>query len=360
MSAQPLAQPLLATAFDALNTGILWLDAALRARFINPAATSMLAVSERQACEQGLTEWLPCANVLLAHIDSVRAAPGALTVRELVIPLGADGRREVVVDCVLNPVWEDETAPPEILIELSPLDRHLQISREEALLSQHEATRALARGLAHEIRNPLGGLRGAAQLLEQELDDPALTEYTGVIIKEADRLRALVDALLGPRELSRSVPLNVHEPLEHVARLIDVDAPDTLQLVRDYDPSIPEFRADGDRLVQVLLNLVSNARQALADRGTLTLRSRVTRNFTIGSNVHRLAVRVEVEDDGPGVPPELRSRMFYPLVSGAPGGTGLGLAIAQELVQREGGVIEFESTPGATVFAVILPMEIEV
>ncbi len=359
MFATSTAQPLLATAFETLNTGILWLDAGLHARFINPAAASLLAVTERQAREQPLREWLPRARTLQQHLESIRAAPRSLTVRELAIPVGTEDAREVMVDAVFNPVWEDESSPPEILIELSPLDRHLQISREEALLTQHEATRALARGLAHEIRNPLGGLRGAAQLLERELDDPDLAEYTGVIIKEADRLRALVDALLGPREQNHATPLNVHEPLEHVARLVEMDAPQTLTLRRDYDPSIPDFAADSDRLVQALLNLVTNARQALGDRGTLTLRTRVARNYTVASTVHRLVARIEVEDDGPGVPAELGSRLFYPMVSGAPGGTGLGLAIAQELIQRQGGVIEFESIPGATIFSVVLPMQRE-
>jgi two-component system nitrogen regulation sensor histidine kinase GlnL len=302
-----------------------------------------------------LPQWLPRAEVLLSHIAQVRQSTGALTVRELAIPLGVAGGDEVVVDCELTPVGDSPGAEPEVLLELSPLERHLRISREEALLTQHEATRAVARGLAHEIRNPLGGLRGAAQLLEKELQGAQFAEYTQIIIKEADRLRDLVDALLGPREACRASVLNVHEPLEHVARLVEVEAPSALTLVRDYDPSIPELSADRDRLVQALLNLVANARQAMSDRGRLVLRSRIVRNYTVANRLHRLAVRLDVEDDGPGVPAALRERIFYPLVSGVTGGTGLGLALAQELVQRQGGVIEFESVPGATVFSIILP-----
>ena len=239
------------------------------------------------------------------------------------------------------------------------VDRQLRISREEHLLSQHQATQALIKGLAHEIKNPLGGLRGAAQLLERELPDPALREYTRIIIDEADRLQALMNRMIGPSRMPTRARVNIHNVLEHVRGLVLAEYPSGPLVLRDYDPSIPELTADQDRLIQAFLNIARNAAAATGVDGQLELRTRVLRQFTIGSRRHRLVLLTEISDNGPGIPEEIKDRIFFPMVSGHPSGTGLGLAIAQELINQHGGLIEYESRPGNTRFYVYLPLESE-
>jgi two-component system nitrogen regulation sensor histidine kinase GlnL len=243
------------------------------------------------------------------------------------------------------------------LVELLQVDRHLRIAREENLIAQQSTARALVRGLAHEIKNPLGGLRGAAQLLERELPDESLTEYTRIIIDEADRLQLLVDRMLGPNSLPNKRELNVHEVLERVRALVQGELPAAIRIQRDYDPSIPPLQADRDLLIQAVLNIVRNAVQALGESGVITLRTRTQRQFTIGSRRHRLVARLEIVDNGPGIPPELIEQIFYPMVTGRSDGTGLGLSIAQSLVNQHGGLIECASRPGETVFTLLLPLE---
>jgi len=336
------------------TTALLWLDADLRLLYLNPAAETLLKLDGRQALGGPVGGSLPGSSELLSAL--ARAAKGreAYTQRELRLSL--EGGEVVTVDCTVTPVAERDGEAP-LLVELVPLDRHLRISREDALIAQHAANRLLARNLAHEIRNPLGGLRGAAQLLDRRLPDEGLREYTRIIMGEADRLTALVDAMLGPTRPPSLHDVNIHELVEHVARLIASEAPASLELARDYDPSLPDLKLDRGEIIQVLLNLARNAREALADRGRLLFRTRVLRQFTIGSHRHRLVACVDVEDDGPGVAPELLARIFAPLVSGKPQGTGLGLSIAQELVNRHGGLIECASAPGRTVFSILLPLE---
>jgi two-component system nitrogen regulation sensor histidine kinase GlnL len=217
----------------------------------------------------------------------------------------------------------------------------------------------MIRQLAHEIKNPLGGIRGAAQLLERQLVDDELTEYTDVVISETDRLAALVDTLLGPGGPSDKQPVNVHELLEYVVRLIEAEETQKLTFVRDYDPGLPLIDLDRDQIVQAFLNLVRNAAAALDGQGTITLRSRAVTNFTIGNKRHRVIASIEIEDDGPGIPSDLQDSVFYPLVTSRPEGTGLGLPAAQELLSRHGGLIEFESRPGRTVFFIRVPLEQE-
>jgi two-component system nitrogen regulation sensor histidine kinase GlnL len=248
-------------------------------------------------------------------------------------------------------------AEAELLVELHQVDRQLRITREENLLTQHHATQALIKGLAHEIKNPLGGLRGAAQLLERELPDPALREYTRIIIEEADRLQALMNRMIGPNRMPSRARVNIHTVLEHVRGLILAENPMGPAVHRDYDPSIPEFTADQDRLIQAFLNIARNAAAAAGRAGILGFRTRVLRQFTIGSRRHRLVLLAELSDDGPGIPEEIKDHIFFPMVSGHPGGTGLGLPIAQELINQHGGLIECESRPGETRFFVYLPLE---
>jgi two-component system, NtrC family, nitrogen regulation sensor histidine kinase GlnL len=262
-----------------------------------------------------------------------------------------------IVDCRVSPVRIDKAA---LLVEINDVTRRNQISRENALLIQHGAGRQMIRQLAHEIKNPLGGIRGAAQLLERQLDDAEQREYTDVIISETDRLAGLVDTLLGPGGPPNKQPANIHELLEYVLRIIEAEQPTRLAIHRDYDPGLPEIPLDRDQMVQAFLNLVRNAAAALNGHGKITLRSRAVTNFTIGDIRHRVIASIEIEDDGPGIPYNLQDSVFYPLVTSHPEGTGLGLPAAQELISRHGGLIEFDSRPGRTVFYVRIPLVQEV
>ncbi len=251
---------------------------------------------------------------------------------------------------------EHENLTASLLVEMSDLTRRSRISREKALLIQHGAGRQMIRQLAHEIKNPLGGIRGAAQLLGKQLQNEDLEEYTSVIINEADRLAGLVDTLLGPGGPPNKQQSNVHELLEYVVRLIQAESGNQIDIRRDYDPGLPAMDLDRDQLVQALLNLVRNAVAALGGQGRITLRSRAIMNFTIGDTRHKVVASLEIEDDGPGIPSDLQDSVFYPLVTNRPDGTGLGLPVAQELISRHHGLIEFESRPGRTVFFVRIPL----
>ena len=252
--------------------------------------------------------------------------------------------------------------PTEFVIELLPLEQQARQDREERLIDQAQANKELIRNLAHEIKNPLGGIRGAAQLLQMEIESRELTEYTQVIIHEADRLQSLVDRLLAPHRRPHVVgDVNIHEVCERVRSLILAEFPRGLKLMRDYDASIPEFRGDREQLIQALLNLAHNACQALSekiaeDKAELTFLTRVARQVTFGKQRYRLALELHVIDNGPGVPDSIKDRIFYPLVSGRDGGSGLGLTLAQTFVQQHHGLIECESVPGRTDFKVLIPL----
>ena len=252
--------------------------------------------------------------------------------------------------------------PGEIIVELLPLEQQVKQDREERLIDQAQANKELIRNLAHEIKNPLGGIRGAAQLLQMELESRSLTEYTQVIIHEADRLQLLVDRLLAPHRRPHVVgDVNIHEVCERVRSLILAEFPRGLRVWRDYDTSLPEFRGDREQLIQTVLNIAHNAAQALIERvaagdALLTLRTRVARRVTINRQLHRLALVLHIEDNGPGIPESIRDRIFYPLVSGRDGGSGLGLTLAQTFVQQHQGTIECESEPGRTVFKILIPL----
>jgi len=275
------------------------------------------------------------------------------TRREILLLLHSGTRINIDLSISVN---EPDGAARTLLLEIHPIDRLLRISREEGLLMAQEATRSVLRSLAHEIKNPLGGLRGAAQLLERELPNDELREYTRIIIGEADRLRALVDSLLGPARALERVSVNIHELLDHVYRLVRAEAPEAVAITRDYDPSLPPLQLDRDQMIQAMLNLARNAVQALGRHGQLTIRTRAITGGTIGEKRHRVVASVQFEDNGPGVPAELGETIFYPLVTAQPGGTGLGLAVAQDIATRHDGLVEFESRPGHTVFSLLLPM----
>ena len=344
---------------DNLTTAVLTFDSELRLTAINPAGEMLFEVSAKKIVGQQLADLLPQGRPLtrlLAHTLNVR---NSLTTRGLRLELPGD--RHLTVDCSVTPLSEVrdpiEPGSPALLVELRQIDRLLRLTREENMLDRQAANRAVMRGLAHEIKNPLGGLRGAAQLLERELPGNALKEYTRIIIGEADRLRSLVNRMLGPNQLPQMRPCNIHQVVEHVRNLVSAEGHDGLQLIRDYDPSIPDFLADPEQLIQALLNIVRNAMQALHGRGRITLRTRTQRQFTIGQKRHKLIVRVDVIDNGPGIPPEMLETIFYPMVTGHAEGTGLGLSIAQSLVNVHGGLIECASRPGHTEFNILLPLE---
>ena len=249
-----------------------------------------------------------------------------------------------------------------VLVEMLEIEQQTRQDREERALDQIQANKELIRNLAHEIKNPLGGIRGAAQLLAMEMGSPELAEYTEVIVHEADRLQALVDRLLAPHRKPHVVgDVNIHEVCERVRSVVLVEHPRGLTIERDYDVSLPEFRGDREQLIQALMNVVQNAAHALVDRiaagdARIVLRTRVARQVTVGKMRSRLALELHIEDNGPGVPEELRERIFFPLVSGREGGSGLGLTLAQMFVQQHHGSIDFDSVPGRTVFRIMIPL----
>jgi two-component system nitrogen regulation sensor histidine kinase GlnL len=344
-------------ALENLTTAVLVLDGQLRVRYINPAAEGLLETSAERAHGWRLEKLAPRATDFFEGLAKALRTGRAYTEREM--HFGLPGNRELTASCTVTPLPANGTASA-LLLELTELDRQLRMSREEHLLAQQKTTQAMLRGLAHEIKNPLGGLRGAAQLLELELDDPELREYTRIIIREADRLRKLMDRMLGPNGRPHMAPLCVHEILEHVRGLIDAEAPARVRVEQDYDPSIPFVRGDRDLLVQALLNIACNALQAVGNQGTITFRTRIARQRTFGHKRHRLSVKLDVIDDGPGIPPDMMEQIFFPMITGRPQGTGLGLSIAQNLINQHNGVIECDSRPGHTEFSVLLPIEQEV
>ncbi|MGQ0835095.1 MAG: nitrogen regulation protein NR(II) [Gammaproteobacteria bacterium] len=341
---------------DALATGIVMLDAHLCATYANVAAQDLLAFSLNKARGRPFTDFLQEPNGLGAILRRAIETGESFADRELAVkPMGAP-RETRVLDVTITPL-EGQVTGTHLLLELADATQRQRIYRENDLLARLDGSRLMVRQLAHEIKNPLGGLRGAAQLLERELADASLREYTSVIIGEADRLTALVDSMSGPSRPPQKSSVNVHELCEHVYHLLRGEARATVLIERDYDPSLPSAALDRHQIIQALLNVARNALQAVGDRGRITLRTRALSNVSIGSVRHRLVASIQVEDNGPGVPDELRSSIFYPLVTGRSNGTGLGLAVAQDLVTRHGGIVEFESEPARTLFTLLLPLE---
>lgn len=339
-----------------LKTSVVCLDADLRIIHLNTASEVLFNVSARYCTGVAIERALPCLSAQRPRLLAAVADGAAFTQHEL--RLEARAADTLTVDCSVTP-FIDAAGRPALLLEFLSLDRQLRISRDQQMRNQNLANREMIRGLAHEIKNPLGGLRGAAQLLERELDADRFTEFTAVIIREADRLQALVDDMLGPRQPPDRQPLNIHEPLEHVRCLIEAECPGGIRVRRDYDPSIPPVAADRGQLIQILFNLMGNALAALGDQGTIELRTRTRRRFTIGGVQHRLVAHVDIVDDGPGIAPDLLAHIFLPMVSSRAEGGGMGLPIAQYLSHLHDGLIECESRPGRTVFSLFLPLEVD-
>lgn len=344
---------------DELTTAILVVDAEHRIISLNHAAEVLFRISARQVHGQRIEQVIRAAELFGELISTACTTGGSYTQRERRI--NVTEQRTVTLDCTVTPLSAER-----VLIEIAEVDRHTRITKEHNLIVQNRAIAELLRGLAHEIKNPLGGLRGAAQLLEAELNDEEQREYTQVIINEADRLQNLVDSLLGPKTPASLEMVNIHEALERVRALVEAEWADGAQdsvtpalrpIQRDYDPSIPLIYAERNHLVQAMLNIVRNARQAVGTQGEIILRTRTQRQMTIANKIHRLVTRIDVEDNGPGIPAPQQEQIFFPMVSGRAEGTGLGLPIAQNLISRLGGLIEFTSEPGCTIFTIWLPME---
>ncbi len=337
-----------------LTTAVLTFDAELRLTSINPAGEMLFEVSAKKIVGQKLIDLLPQSRRLAKPLRQTLESRHPITVRGVRLRLAME--RTITVDCIVTPLVDgnQETA---LLVELTQVDRLMRLARDENMLDRQAANRAVMRGLAHEIKNPLGGLRGAAQLLERELPNISLKEYTRIIIHEADRLRNLVDRMMGPHQPLKKKPVNLHEILEHVRKLMLVEVPVGLTLERQYDPSLPEFEGDPEQLIQAVLNIVRNSAEAIQYQGVIHLRTRIERSFTIGQKRHRLVLRADIEDNGPGIPEEIREHIFYPMVTAKPGGTGLGLSIAQDIIAKHGGLIECDSRPGLTGFSIYLPLE---
>ncbi|MEO8164720.1 MAG: nitrogen regulation protein NR(II) [Betaproteobacteria bacterium] len=340
---------------DSLATAVVMLDLDHVVRYVNPAAENLLAVSTKNIVGMPLDRVITDSAMIMAAVKYAAENNCSYTQHELCVTTAAHARLEV--SCTVTPT--EITELNGFLIELSPLQQQLRIAREERLIDQSTQTRELIRNLAHEIKNPLGALRGAAQLLDRELERPELHEYTQVIMKEADRLQSLMDRLLTPHRLPQVTHFNIHEALERVRSLLLAEFPEGLRILPDYDVSLPSLVADREQIIQALLNIARNGAQAMHGRGELILRTRVARRVTLAKKMHRLALMVNIIDNGPGIPDELKDKIFFPLVSGREGGYGIGLTIAQTFVSQHHGTIEVESRPGETRFSVLFPISTE-
>ena len=278
-----------------------------------------------------------------------------MTEHEATITLSSG--KSITADYTIYPLEEAE-AGGYILIEIKPLDRQVQILRDEFSQQQKLASQQFARGMAHEIKNPLSGIRGAAQLLEKEIVQPSMREYTDVIISEVDRLQTLVNNMLGPNVKVNKQSINILEILEPIRSLLLAAEPDRFQIYRDYDPSIPELLADKDQLIQAFLNIAQNAVQALDEDGEITFKTRIGRQVTIGQIKHPLVIQIDISDNGRGISPALCDTIFLPMVTDKPQGSGLGLPIAQEIVSAHGGIIKSENLAIGARFSTIIPLEI--
>ena len=345
---------------ELLASAVLILDANGCITFANAAAEHLFEVSARALLGQKLAGLFLNAEAL--DEDFLQARANKFADKRQDLTLQRIGREPLHVHVVVTALDSLETP---VLVELRENVQQLKLDREERLLDQSQANKELIRNLAHEIKNPLGGIRGAAQLLELELPErhvKELREYTQVIIKEADRLQTLVDRLLAPHRRPHIVgDVNIHEVCERVRSLIMAEFSSGLAIVRDYDLSVPEFRGDKEQLIQAVLNIAHNAAQALSARrgagdARLTIRTRVARQMTLAKVRYRLALDLHITDNGPGIPPDIQDRIFYPLVSGRDGGSGLGLTLAQTFVQQHQGVIECQSRPGCTDFRILIPL----
>jgi two-component system nitrogen regulation sensor histidine kinase GlnL len=335
---------------DLLSSAVVLVDDKLTIRHANPAAENLFAVSLRQLAGWPLTRLVGEPAGLPAALDNALKNNWSYTGHNLNV--AKDGAEPLHVDCTVTPI---DAGGSRLLLEFRPIDQQLKAAREEQLAQQQQVSRELVRNLAHEIKNPLGGIRGSAQLLERELLSAHLREYTQVIINEADRLQDLMQRLLSSHRTMQPSQVSIHEILERVRRLIHAEFAG-VRVRRDYDTSLPDITGDREQLIQAILNISRNAAQALKGHGEIVFRTRAARQVTLVKRHYRLALELQVIDNGPGIPEEIRDKIFYPLVSGRENGSGLGLTLAQSFVQQHGGTIEVRSRPGQTCFSLILPL----
>lgn len=343
-----------------LTIAVFLLNDDLKVCYANSAASILLQSGHKRILSSRLSRlFTHYEHTLFTEFEAILENGHSYTQRDCEFTL--HNGAPLLVDCSVSPhVIDNERY---IIIEMQAKDRLMRISREEQLHENQETAQILIRGFAHEVKNPLGGIRGAAQLLDAELTDPDHHEYTQIIMDESDRLRNLVDRMLGSNKALKKTETNIHEILERVCTLIHAESAGQIRIIRDYDPSIPEFSADKSQLIQAFLNMAKNALQALSDQveagqeGRITLRTRTLRQFTIGHSKHRLVLKVEIIDNGPGIPKDAIQNIFYPMISGRPDGTGLGLSITQSILTKHDGLVECESKPGETNFIVYLPLE---
>lgn len=339
---------------EQLNTAVAVVEAgadrSFRITYLNQSGQSLFGRSALKALGTPLDQLLPDVHARPAMLQDVLDSGRPFTKREVALTVTGGPVR---VNYSIAPL-----ADAELLVEFERLDRFISIGRNERHVTLQETLRKLTRGLAHEIKNPLGGIRGAAQLLDRRLAGAEDREYTAVIMAEADRLRNLVDRILGPREQCRFALVNVHHVIERVVRLLLAERPSGIRFERSYDPSLPEVEADSEQLVQATLNVLTNAVLALADvpNAAIELQTRVLGQFTIGATRHRLVANLDFVDNGPGIPADIADRIFYPMISGRPEGAGLGLAITQTIIARHNGLVACESQPGRTAFSFYLPI----
>jgi len=348
--AQQRAQQLI----ENIYTAVLVIDKDLCLTHINTAGENLLSLSQRKIRGQSIAEIFPGIGNFAATIK--RSLISKQPYMEWGMNLKLSNSKAVTVDCRMTP-WLMDDDCQEVIVEMVDAHSYARILREENLSILHDAARKSLQGMAHEIKNPLGGLRGAAQLLEQELKGNALTEYTQIIINEADRLRNLVDRMISPNGKQYPSDTNIHEVLEYVVNLVESEVSYKLDVLRDYDPSLPVINVDREQLIQAFLNVFRNAVQAIDVNGQISLRSRITRRTTIRQHYYKIAVEIEIIDDGPGVPEEIEGGIFYPMVTGRAEGTGLGLSIAQSLIQSHGGIIEYERADKHSIFKILLPIQ---
>jgi two-component system nitrogen regulation sensor histidine kinase GlnL len=353
MSAFENIDPVAYPGLETLATAVIVLDHSRIVRYLNPAAENLFAFSRKNIVGHSLARVFEDASQIAAALDYASTNNCSYTQHELTLQVIGSGKLEM--SCIVTP--GEGVLADDFLIEFNALNQQLKIAREERLLDQSELNRELIRSLAHEIKNPLGALRGAAQLLDRELDRADLHEYTKVIIQEADRLQLLMDRLLTPHRLPRIVRFNIHEVLERVRNLLMAEHWDGLSIRRDYDTSLPLLTGDREQIIQAVLNIARNAAQAVNGKGEIGFRTRAVRRITIARKMHKLAMSVQIIDNGPGVPDDIRDRIFFPLVSGREDGSGLGLTLAQTFISQHHGTIELDSEPGRTCFTLLLPID---
>ena len=346
---------------DNLTTAIILLDKDLHVIYINPAAEALLETSDRHSHNTYIADVLLNVKELVKALKNVKDNGVTFIARKVKL-VKANTNRLTVDYSASRLIYENDTY---IMLEIQELDRSYNISRKEMLISNHETTLGLVRGLGHEIKNPIGGIRGAAQLLAEELADNNLKDYTNVIIEEADRLVGLIDRLTGQYQKPALQQLNIHEVLERVYNLVIAETRGSIEVEKDYDPSIPEITGDMAQLIQAVLNIVRNAMQSLTEsepavkNPKIILRTRTVNHVTIGPVMHKLVAKIEIIDNGPGIEPELFENIFYPLISGRANGTGLGLSLSQNILKNHNGLIECDSHEGETCFTISLPLSNE-